>query len=256
MKTASFFSHWFTIAVLGLGLALVCGCDAATTPPSRTSKDKKTGPSEQRHAEQAATQPLRLEVHGDKRRVLLEAQVPNHGDRTGYLEFFLSSTRRRDQGYESVLVTRVEAHELNEMLLAAGAVPGTPFDPELDRLPRGQILKISLRYEKDGKEITDQAQTWLQKREGGGALNIEWVFSGSGFFDPEPGANRPPIFLADESSSLISSGNSPTTLIDVNVASSNHADSSDFYYSNRIPPPGTKVTVIFEPVGVYKKNSQ
>jgi hypothetical protein len=246
MNNTRFLPLGFVCTLLCATLIVVAGCGTPTSspPPTKVTKQRSFPAN------------LKLEVNGEQRRVLLDAVVPDHEHGEQYLEFFLS-TKKGGRGYESVLVADVDARKLHEALLTAGAVPGAPFRVDPYQLPRGQILRILLRYEtKDGRQVTDVAQSWLRTRDGG-EVHLNWVYTGSRFSDDDPQPNQPRVFLAERDGTLITLGNTETALIDVSIPSSAHmADLDMTYNTDRIPPPGTKVTVIFEPVGEYKKDQK
>ena len=203
-----------------------------------------------------------LEEQGDQRRVLLKAAVtrrsrndPGYGPDFNTLEFFLV---RRGLGreYESILDANVDARKVYEALVRAKAVPGEPVRFEPYQAPRGQTIRILLRYERDGKQHTDTAQSWLRTKSGG-AAKVDWVFAGSRWLADEDDPNKLHTFLAQTDGVLMSLGNMESALLDVNVRSSNlQADIDLDYNSERIPPIGTPVTVILEPVGEYKKGQK
>jgi hypothetical protein len=252
MNTNRCFSRLFGSAMLCLMLAVASGCHLEDTkPPFVPLKRIRFGDN------------VSLEVKGEQRRVLLyEAKVTRRSRKDdGFpsdfntMEFFLT---RKGSGkeYESILCVDVDARKVFDALRDAKAVVGRPVRLDPYRPPSGQTIKVLLQYEQDGKQQTVPAQSWLRTKNGG-EVTLDWVFAGSSFEENEFDPQHPTIFLAQATGALMSLGNMESALLDVNVASSNkQADIDLDYNTEQIPPLGTKVTIILEPVGESKKSQK
>ncbi len=249
------FSRLLGLVALAMTLAVLFGCGQEPTvgPPTTPPPTK---------ASVGSNDNITLEEHGDQRRVLVNATVtrrsrndPGYGPDFNTLEFFLV---RRGLGreYESILDADVDARKVYEALVRAKAVSGEPVRFEPYQAPRGQMMRILLRYEQDGKQHTVPAQSWLRTKSGGEA-KLDWVFAGSRWLADDDNPNKLHTFLAQSEGVLMSLGNMESALLDVNVRSSNlQADIDLDYNSERIPPIGTPVTIILEPVGEYKRGQK
>lgn len=242
----------FAVAVALLTLEVGCNGEGprdTPLPPKKTepAPTVKPGPANTVHV----APNIDLQVQGDTRRVLVKAKVCC---REGFLELFLTHAAEGNKSHESVLQANVDARRLHEALLLAKAEPGKPFDEDTQSPPEGQVLKVSLMYEQNGKQHIVPGQSWLRTKSGG-PVNFEWVFAGSEFFQDERDSNAEKLFRAQVAGGLLMTvGNIPGALIDVNIRSARSRADIDFeYYTERIPPAGTPVTIILEPVGVYKK---
>src|SRR5262249_40352288 len=104
---------------------------------------------------------LFLETEGEgpsarRRLVLIAARCL----REGPVEALL--TRQTTKEHESPLAVDTDAKLIHAALLAAGARPGTPVSFEPKYTPAsGSTIKITLRYEKEGKPVTVPAQEWV-----------------------------------------------------------------------------------------------
>jgi hypothetical protein len=189
-----------------------------------------------------------LEVQGAQRRVVVRASVCL---REGQLEGLL--TRKGTKEHEYILAADIDARHLHAALLASGAKPGTPvrFTPKY--VPaQGSVLKISLRYQKDGKEVIVPAQQWVRDARARKDLAEDWVFGGSRLVNDPEDKDRPPEYLANHGD-LICVCNMDTAMLDLPVRSPKKFDERVFdAHSERIPPLGTSVDVLFEPVSPKK----
>jgi hypothetical protein len=248
MKAILLRSGLFAFAALGAALVFVTGCGqdnppAQTSPPPQTSGPPKKiskGPN------------IKLEEQGDKRRVLVSGEVCQ---RDGFLELVLTQTGKRM--HEALLDADVDARDLYKALKDAGAKPGHPvqFEPKL-RPAEGQTINVLVQYELDGKQHTVPVRSWLRnhdKKE----VALEWLFTGSTIIpDQNDWTNK--IMLAQVEGTLIGLGatayeGSASALLDVKGGTGKHRDELEYeYYTERIPPKETKVTIILEPVGEYK----
>ena len=231
-----------TLLVASLTLAVNLGCNSDTPPLKDVQK-----PSEVKKVK--AGRNVTLEIEGTRRRVLIEAEVCL---REGQLEQLLC--RRQTKEHEAILTADVDGRDIHKALLAASAKPGKPvkYDPVYEPAT-GDRIKVSLRYEDKGKQVTIPAQDWIQSMKTKKPLAVDWVFAGSRFvpdpFDPK----KPDYYLANDGD-LICVSNFPSALLDLPVNSpKDNADLAFIAFTERIPPEKTKVLVILEPVPEEKK---
>jgi hypothetical protein len=223
-------------ALLGLGCADV-SAERDKPEPEVPAKKVKVGPN------------VELEVQGKKRRVLVSATVCL---RKGQLEQLLC--RKNTKEHEAILTADVDARKIHEALILAGAVEGSPvrFVPRY-RAASGTPIKISLRYEEKGKQVTVPARSWVKNGKTGKDLESDWVFAGSQLVPDPFDKTRPKRYLANDGD-VICVSNFETAMLDLPIRSSK--DAADLAYeahTERIPPVDTKVTVILEPVPAKKK---
>ncbi len=230
-----------------LTFLLVTGCGdtprpepKAKAPPEKPLEGKKTlvGPN------------VFLEVlPGDKRRVLVSAEVVL---RRGEYRLEGLLCRKNTKEHEYVLAADVDARDIHTALLAAGAKPGHPveFQPQYVAAS-GDVIKVSLRYEQNGKLITMPAQKWLRTAEGNKECDQDWVFAGSKFVQ-DPDNPTKPIYLANQGD-IICTANMDTAMMDLPIRSSGALESRLFTTNPEvIPEIGTKVVVVLEPAGAAK----
>jgi hypothetical protein len=159
------------------------------------------------------------------------------------LEFFATL---RDRSYESVVATDVRPFLVHTGLLAVGAKPGKParFDANYTP-PTGMPVEIEVRWkDKEGKVQKAPAQQWVRNIRTKKALDVDWVFAGSGFFKDKEGRER---YLAD-SGDFITVLNLPTAMLDVPMKSVGALESRSYEgFVENMPPPGTPVTVVLKP---------
>jgi hypothetical protein len=233
--------------VAGLLLGLVSlGCDQDTpsgkqepvkpAPRATTTKKVEVGPN------------VTLEIQGDKRRVLIKAEVCRRMDQ---LEQLLC--RKRTKEHESILSADVDARHIHTALLLAGAEKGSPVKYAPKRTPaHGTVIKVTLQYQEKGRPVTVPAQKWIRNVKTGKDLTHDWVFAGS-FLIPDPDQKGPPFYAANDGD-VICVANFETAMLDLPIASSTEAADLIFEaHTDRIPPLETPVTVILEPVVTKKK---
>jgi hypothetical protein len=233
-----------TSAVL-LTCLVITACDDKSTK-SNDNKSPQVGdkkPAASKTVEVGKN--VSLEVMPDgKRRVLVPAEVCMQ---KGPLEMFMC--RKLTKEHESVVRAEIDARDLHKALLAAGAVIGSPvkFEPKFEP-PKGTKIKIFVRYMKDGKETTVNAREWIRDARTEKELNVDWVFAGS-FFYPGPDDDpKKPTQYAGNSGAIVCVSNFPDATLDIPVVSSDQNEELLFEaFTERIPDPLTKVTVIFDP---------
>ena len=131
-------------------IAVIVGCvahpDESATHASPPDK-KADAPPAPEIKKVAVGKNITLEIQGDKRRVLVAAEVCL---REGMLEQLM--TRKRTKEHEAILAADIDARELHLALALAGAEAGKPvqFRPKLVA-PSGTTVKIFLEYKDKGK---------------------------------------------------------------------------------------------------------
>ncbi len=137
--------------------------------------------------------------------------------------------------------------------MSAKAEPGSPVRFEPFRPPTGTRIKISLIYEKDGKKVTVPAQSWVRNFKTKKDLESDWVFAGSMLVDNPLDPGAPKRYLANDGD-VICITNFEDAMLDVAIESPKlWAQHSYEAWTDRIPPEGTKVVVVLEPVLGKKK---
>jgi hypothetical protein len=232
--------------LLGVVLAVAAaGCDLEpSVKPAAPPKDKGQKAEAVRKVELARNIFLEVEgKKGEKRRVVVSASVCLQ---RGALELLM--TRKDTKEHEAVLSADIDARELHKALLLAKARPGSPvkYDPKYQPAT-GQRIKITVVYEVKGKRHTHPAQEWVLESATKKTLKVDWVFAGSKLV-PNPLDPKKPLFLANDGD-LVCVSNFETALLDLPIKSSK-ANSELSFEANtpRIPPVGTKVSVVFEPI--------
>lgn len=173
--------------------------------------------------------------------------------RRGVLEMF--ACKRNTKEHESVVALDAKAFVLHAALLAAGADTGGPvqFDPEY-KPPHGTEIQVDVLWlDKEGKRHKVRAQEWVRDVRTKKAMDLPWVFAGSGFWlDEQTGQQH----YQAESGDVICVSNFSTAMLDIPAESTN-VNSGLFYeaFTERIPPLGTPVRVVLTPV-LEKKPEQ
>jgi hypothetical protein len=169
------------------------------------------------------------------------------------LEFFVTTKAR---GYESVLVIEGERHAQGEMsifqrievaLLLCGAKPGHPsyYKDEKTTVATGDEIVIEVRWKnKEGKTERTDARNWIREVKTKKPPQKTWVFAGSRLVDDGEGGKR---FLAD-GGEFICVLNNPTAMLDLPVVSAGAIEERSFEANpEKLPPPGTPVTIVLIP---------
>jgi hypothetical protein len=235
MKTRTPFRRAILV-VLAAGLAPHAG-----TPGFRAEE-----PPEAKRVELGKN--LFFEVQGEQRRVIVRAAVCL---REGQLEGLL--TRKGTKEHEYVLAADVDARKVHTALVAAGARPGTPVQFAPKYVPAsGSAIKITLQYQKEGRTVAIPAQQWVREARTKKDLAEEWVFGGSRLVPDPEDKDKPPLYLANHGD-LVCVCNMDTAMLDLPVRSPKKFDERVFNaHTERIPPVGTAVDVVLEPVRTNK----
>src|SRR5262249_17594666 len=147
------------------------------------------------------------------------------------------------------------ARKLHGALNLAGAKEGTTvrWQPKFIP-PSGTKIKITLMYkDKTGKQVVLPAQSWIRDVKTKKELASDWVFAGSLLVENPLDKNGPKQYLANEGD-VICVSNFETALLDLPIESPKSDPDRGFEaWKERIPPIGTKVIVVLEPVVAKKK---
>jgi hypothetical protein len=226
---------------------LATGCedrDATQGKPSPEPPDPKANvPVEGKRAWMGENVWLEVLPNG-ARRVVVAAVVCL---RQGPLEQLL--TRKNKKEHEAILAADADARKIHNALLVAGAKAGTPvsFDPAF-KPATGTRVRVLLVYEKGGRKVQDNARSWVRGIKSREELTSDWVFAGSVLAASPLDPNGPKSYLANEGD-VICLANFETAMLDLPIESSKANDETGFEaWTERVPPEGTKVSVILEPV--------
>ena len=172
--------------------------------------------------------------------VLLDAEVTQ---RDAALELLLCPRRSKD--HETILTGDFQPQNFQVALLLAGAAPGRPVQFEPFVPPAGQRLKFWVETERDGRIFRVDLREWAQSKDGQ-AMAADLVFAGSMVVRlPEV---ETPRFLADDGD-VVSIANFRSAIVDIAARSSDKESTLEFHpWKDRIPPLGTPVRLIVEPL--------
>ncbi len=229
MKTNPF-AAWkilTSLALLGVTFSFAAAPDASTT-----STRKQLAKN------------LFFEVAGKQRRVVVNATVCL---REGPLEGLLCRTQTKEHEY--VLAAEVDGRLLHTALEAAGAKPGNPVQFAPKFVPaRGSPIKVTLRYQKDGKAMVTSGRDWILDAKTKKPLEQDWVFAGSRLIPHPDDKDKPPYYLANQGD-LICVCNMESAMMDLPFRSPKGLDERAFTANTKlIPPAQTSVEIVFEPV--------
>ena len=150
------------------------------------------------------------------------------------------------KAHESVIASEAPASEVHAGLVALGFPPGKPcqWDPEYTPA-HGPLVKILVGWQEGDKFVQVDAREMVKTSGAGKPLEKDWVFGGSQIYhDNVSGEN---IYYAD-SGEMICLSNFSTAMLDVQLESSDAADGLLFEANKeKIPPPNTKVYMVFIP---------
>jgi hypothetical protein len=224
-------------------LALLAGCEGDSPAPAEKSGND-TGQAEV-VKKVLVGKNVFFETQGKQRRVVLSGSVCL---REGPLEQFL--TRKGKKEHEAVLAVDADARDIHKALLLTGAKQGETVHFQPKYVPAsGQGIKVTLRWEQDGKQMSVPAQQWVRNAKTGKDLDVDWVFAGSRLVDNPFDPNGAPIYLANDGD-VICVSNFEGALLDLPINSPKEWAVGRAWEANteRIPPQDTKVTVILEPI--------
>lgn len=234
------------LAILTWLPARACDEEPAANRASESASQADAGKSELFRLHPQA--PVWLEKRHGHKRVVMVGRICL---REGQLEMFACT--RGSKEHESVVSVPVEANIVHSALVASGAEPGKPaqFQPEYHPAYGTEIDVLVYWTDAFGHRRRARAQEWVKDVQTGGELAEPWVFAGSGFWvDPQNGQRH---YLADMGD-LVCVSNFSTAMLDLPIESSDKAGQLLFQaYTERIPPVGTKVTLVLEPKAQKKE---
>lgn len=165
----------------------------------------------------------------------------------GGLEMF--ACPRNTKEHESVISVNASSSEVHAALVALGANPGQPvqWDPEY-KPATGPTIRVRVRWidPSTGRPITRWAKEMVREYASGQGLAHDWVFGGSmQEVDPETGV----VYYFGDGGEMLCLSNFSSATMDLNVPSSNaNFDLLFEAYTENIPPRGTKVYIIMQPI--------
>ncbi len=214
----------------------------AEAPVSRPEPELKPFPPAPQGAQSLAKKG-RAWMDREKQQVIVDARISL---RRGLLEMFACTPNTKE--HESIVAVDSQAFVLHAGLLAVGAEPGSPveFTPQY-KPPTGTQIDIEVHWmDENGKQQQAKAQDWIRDARTQKAMNLPWVFAGSGFWrDDETGNSG---YLA-EAGDLICVANFSTAMLDVPAELT--SDNAGLLYeanTDRIPPLGWPVRLVLKPV--------
>jgi len=165
--------------------------------------------------------------------------------RKGMLEMF--ACLRNTKEHEAIVAADTKAYLVHTGLLAVGAQAGTPakFQPEY-KPPSGTEIDITIHWKDEkGNEQTARAQDWVKDLKTKKVMTYPFVFGGSSFWtDPESKKK----FYQAEGGDFVCVSNFGTAMLDIPVKSSQSNEELEFEaYTEKIPPIGTPVRLVFKP---------
>ena len=177
-----------------------------------------------------------------RKRVVMYADVVL---REGPLELFACLKGTKE--HEAVLACKTKAFVVHAALLAVGAEVGhaVTFRPEY-HAATGTPIEVTVFWkDAQGKDQRAKAQDWIRNVKTDKALDQDWVFAGSGFYEDE--ASHEKHYLAEDGD-LICVSNFPSATLDLPIESSQSNEALLFdCFTARIPPIGTRVTLVLTP---------
>ncbi len=189
-------------------------------------------------------------VDPKRRRVVIAGRVVL---RRGALEMF--ACPRQTKEHESVVGVNTKAYVVHAALLALGVEPGRPvqFDPEYRPAQGPEIRVLVCWTDPQGRRRCVPAQKWIRNVKTKKEMQHPWLFTGSQWWESPDGKQR---YYMAEQGDFICVSNFPTAMLDLPIRSSNAAAELLFAaYTPRIPPLGTDVALILEPVTAPKPNA-
>lgn len=182
-----------------------------------------------------------LRVDLKNKKVELDAEIVF---REGPLELLVCPSGTKE--HESVLAAEVQPRAFQTALLLAGAEPGHPAEFDPYKPPAGDHLRITARYTLAGQKKEHDARLWVRDLQRKQVMSDDFVFAGSRFVRI-PGTPRV-SWLGDEGD-LVCVANFPGSIVD--IARKSSRDNTELLFdanTPEIPPVGTKVTLVFEPI--------
>lgn len=165
--------------------------------------------------------------------------------REGYLEMF--SCTKNTKEHEAIVSANTQAYLVHAALLSLGAKAGHPaiFVPKYQPA-EGTEIEVEVHWhDAQGKAQKARAQDWIQDMKTDKPMKYPFVFGGSRFWkDPDTGKE----YYQAEGGDFVCVSNFGTAMLDLPVESSQSNDCLEFKaFTERIPPVGTPVRLIFRP---------
>ena len=169
------------------------------------------------------------------------------------LEFFITT---RARAYESVLVIEGDRRQEGQMsvfqqiqlaLILCGAKPGHPsyYKDDKTTVATGDEITIDVRWKnQEGKTEHTDARNWIRDVKTKKPPVKTWVFAGSRFGDDGEGGKR---FMGD-GGEFVCVLNNPIAMLDLPLVSAGAIEDRSFEANlEKLPPPGTPVTIVLIP---------
>jgi hypothetical protein len=225
------------LTMLSMSLSVAA---AAAEPPNAPAATEAAPDAHPELRRLSKTDEIWLDIPGKRVVVGGKVALPE-----GVLEVFACPVLSKE--HEAVVATNCSAKIVHAGLLAIGLEPGkaATFLPEY--VPaQGSKVSVRVRWtDAEGKVQERPAREWVRNATTGKELDVDWVFTGSGFWrDPTDGTEH---YEAD-AGDMICLSNFPSAMLDVPLESSDANDDLMFEaFEGRVPPHGTPVELILAP---------
>jgi len=244
-------SHWINVRAAVYGLAavacldLACGANAQTTQPVGAKDvdpgvdrdDSKDPPGLKRLAPDG-----KVWLDAKNKRVVMLGEVCL---REGQLEMFACLKGTKE--HEAIVAVPTKAYVVHAALVALGAEPGAAaqFVPKYQPA-HGPRVDVTLFWtDAKGQRRHAAAQDWIRNVKTGKPMTEYWVFGGSGFWKDEATGQQ---FYKAEDGDFICISNFNSAMLDLPIESSQSNEALLFEaLTDRIPPTGTKVSLVLTP---------
>lgn len=194
----------------------------------------------------------RVWINREKHRLIVDGYIALQ---EGQLELFACPVFTKE--HESVVALFSKAVTIHAGLLAVGAEVGKPvkWDPEY-AAPTGSEIQIQAYWkDENDKPQSIDARKWVRDLSGKDkALELNWVFAGSGFWEDPDTKKR--LYNA-EAGDLICVSNFSTATLDIPVKSTQANSGLMFVaYTANIPKQGTPVRLVLQVVQPKEKTEK
>ncbi len=169
------------------------------------------------------------------------------------LEFFITT---RARAYESVLVIEGDRRQEGQMsvfqqiqlaLILCGAKAGHPsyYKDDKTTVATGDEIAIEVRWKnQEGKIEHTDARNWIRDVKTKKPPVKTWVFAGSGFGDDGEGGK----YFKANGGDFVCVLNNPIAMLDLPLVSAGAIEERSFEANlEKLPPPGTPVTILLIP---------
>lgn len=225
-----------TFALFGTAVGVVAPQEPPAAP-RHPSTGQASSPAEQQERQSFAPG---VRIDWKRRNIEVDAHVVL---REGPLELLACSPQTRE--HESIIVVSARPIHIFQAMGLVGLEPGAPvdYDHEKDTWspPRGQPVRLSIRYQKNNDRVTVPAEKWLRLVESKQSPGpMDWIFAGSRTW---PDGR----FGADLDGTVVCVVDFETALVAVRDLHS--ADNELLWLeanTDEIPPLGTPCTLVVE----------